>query len=160
VLASESIATQRLQPHAGRTLAVELQAWPALLPAWPPLVFRITPAGLMEWVGDSPDAPGAASADLRVSLDASNPAMLMFETIAAGFGQPRPRMDVAGDAALAADVSWLAENLRWDIEDDLAQLVGEAPAREIARLGTAMAQALKVAAEQVSAFAAGARSPN
>jgi ubiquinone biosynthesis protein UbiJ len=160
VLASESVATQRLQPHAGRTLSVELRGWPSLLPAWPPLVFRITPAGLMEWLGDGVDAPGAAAADLRLSLDASNPALLMLESIAASFGQPRPRMEVAGDSALAADVSWLAENLRWDIEDDLAQVIGEAPARQVASFGEALAQGLKAAAEQFAAMAAKMRSPS
>ena len=59
VLASEAVATQRLQPHAGRVLAVQMKNWPAVLPPWPPLVFRITPAGLMEWAGAGPEAVAA-----------------------------------------------------------------------------------------------------
>jgi ubiquinone biosynthesis protein UbiJ len=154
VLASEAIATQRLQPHAGRVLAVQMKNWPAVLPPWPPLVFRITPAGLMEWAGAGADAVAAEAADLRVSLDASNPALLMWQTMASQFGQPRPAMEVAGDAALAADVSWLADNLRWDLEDDLARLVGDGPAHELARWGAWVAEALRGVASGATAMAA------
>jgi len=34
------------------------------------------------------------------------------------------------------------EHLRWDIEDDLARLIGDAPAHQLARLGRQAAQVL------------------
>ncbi|MFG5408261.1 hypothetical protein ABXN37_09225 [Piscinibacter sakaiensis] len=105
VLASETAATHRLRGHAGRRLAVRLGDWPELLPDPPPLVFAITPAGLLDWL-----------ADLQVRIDARNPALALLQ----GLGGQRPRIEVSGDAALAADVSWLFENLRWDLEDDPA----------------------------------------
>src|SRR5690349_3424209 len=114
LLASESAAMQRLQPHAGRCIRLQVEGWPALLPALPELVFFITPAGLFEWCGnDSEPLP----ADLKLSVDASRPGRLLSEGLA---GQ-RPAVAVVGDAALAADVSWLMDNLRWDLQDDLAR---------------------------------------
>jgi hypothetical protein len=48
VLSAERVATERLVPHAGRTVALTLQGWPSLLPPPPVLAWRITPAGLLE----------------------------------------------------------------------------------------------------------------
>ena len=49
------------------------------------------------------------------------------------FAGERPSVNIEGDSAFAADVSWLIENLRWDIEDDLARIVGQGPAHQISR---------------------------
>ncbi|MFY9509385.1 MAG: hypothetical protein WAQ05_00240, partial [Rubrivivax sp.] len=68
VLASETVATERLKPHAGRSIELALAGWPALLPAPPALAFRITPAGLLEWCGPE----RTAGADLGLRLDDSN----------------------------------------------------------------------------------------
>jgi ubiquinone biosynthesis protein UbiJ len=35
VLSAERVATERLVPHAGRTVALTLQGWPSLLPPPP-----------------------------------------------------------------------------------------------------------------------------
>lgn len=137
VLSAEPVATQRLCQHAGRCLQVELTDWPARLPALPGLVFRVTPAGLLEWCGD--EAPGAAAADLLLRIDAANPALLLAR-LAAG---ERPTVEVQGDAQCAADVHWLVDNLRWDIEGDLARWLGPLPARQLARLGAALAAGLR-----------------
>ena len=51
VLSSENVATQKLRPHAGRTLSLALNQWPGLLPPPPALAWRVTPAGLLEWCG-------------------------------------------------------------------------------------------------------------
>jgi ubiquinone biosynthesis protein UbiJ len=153
VLASEAAATHRLKSHAGRRIALTLAGWPAPLPALPPLAFTVTPAGLLEWNGA--DAP-AAPAELQVTVDASNPALALLQGLA---GQ-RPRLEVAGDALFAADVNWLFENLRWDVQDDLARIVGDAPARELARFGGAVAVAVRELARGVSRFAPGGREPS
>lgn len=135
VLRAEAAATARLRPHAGRHLGVSLQGWPSPLPPPPALAFRITPAGLLEWAGSA----AQGEPDLRVSLDASNPAMLLLR-LAAG---ERPRLEVQGDAALAADIDWLAVNLRWDLAGDLERLFGPMVGGMLARFGTALASALR-----------------
>ena len=147
VLAAEPVATARLRPHTGRSLQLQLDAWPALLPALPALCFRITPAGLLEWCGAEP----LPSPDLRLCLDASNPAL----AVAQWASGERPRVDIQGDAQFAADLSWLMDNLRWDVQDDLARLVGQAPAHQLARVGTRLAEGLREAVRTLaSGFAA------
>jgi ubiquinone biosynthesis protein UbiJ len=150
VLASEPMAGERLKPHAGRCVVLQFSDWPAFLPALPRMSFVITPAGLVEWTGQEALKDAGAEADLRVTLDASNPALAFAGALT---GQ-RPRIDVAGDAALAADVSWLFENLRWDVQDDLSRLVGDGPARAVVRVGGWLAAALRDAAQGAAAIAA------
>ena len=135
VLASEAVATARLKPHAGRSICLQFRGWPTVLPRMPVLVFTITPAGLLEWQA----APLEAAADLTLEIEASNPAMELMRRLT---GQA-PRIQITGDSALASDVSWVTDNLRWDIEDDVAKLLGQGPARELARFAGAMASGLR-----------------
>lgn len=145
VIAGEPVAAQRLRVHAGRVLVLSLEGWPALLPAVPPLGIRVTPAGLLEWCGDElPDTP-----ELRVTVDASNPALALVRAL----GGEKPRIEVAGDAQFATDVNWLFDNLRWDLEDDLAKVVGDAPARELAKFGGSVATALREAVRGIGSLA-------
>lgn len=137
VLASEDAAVTRLRMHAGRSVRVELTGWPSLLPAPPALSFAVTPAGLLEWIGDQP--PGAV--DMQLTVDASNPALMLAQGLA---GQ-RPAVGISGDSAFATDLNWLMDNLRWDVEDDLARFIGDAPAHELTRIGRPIAQAARSA---------------
>ncbi len=138
VIASEPIATERLRAHAGRCMQFHLDGWPSVLPPWPPLTFRVTPAGLIEWCGE--EAPTGEPA-LRVAIDASNPALALLQAA----GGTRPKVDVSGDAAFATDLNWLFVNLRWDVQDDLARVVGAAPARELTRVAGGVAAGVREA---------------
>lgn len=145
VIGRESVAMARLAPHAGRAVLVHLRGWPALLPAAPDLVLGISRAGLLERLDEAPaDA-------LRIELDASNPALLALGSLTG----ERPQVSVQGDAALAGEISWLMDNLRWDIEDDLAKLLGPMPAHQLARWGRAAAQGLAALARTAASFAPG-----
>jgi ubiquinone biosynthesis accessory factor UbiJ len=137
VIGGEAAAVERLRPHAGRALALRLEGWPALLPPPPPLAWRVTPAGLLEWCG----ADFAAAPDLTASLDAANPALLLARTVAG----ERPAVQVQGDAAFAGTVHWLLENLRWDVAGDLQRLFGPVVADALHRTGSALGAALKSA---------------
>jgi ubiquinone biosynthesis protein UbiJ len=137
VLAGETVATERLKPHAGRTLELAASGWPSLLPALPPCVFRVTPAGMLEWGGLEP----AGGADLTVRIDASNPALLMVRAVAGEL----PQVAIDGDAQLAGDVNWLLQNLRWDVAADLERFFGPTVAHQLHRLGSAMAAAIRAA---------------
>ena len=46
-------------------------------------------------------------------------------------GKPPP-VKIEGDVQLAAEIGWLAENLRWDFEEDLSRVVGDVPAHALA----------------------------
>ena len=153
VIRAEPVAMARLQAHTGRSIRLHFDGWPALLPPLPATAFRVTPAGLLEWVGqgagEGDAAADATAADLRVSIDVSNPA----QAVAQAFLGERPKVEVAGDAAFAADLNWLFDNLRWDVQDDLERLVGAAPAREIARFAGGVANGLRNAVRAAGALA-------
>lgn len=142
VISRESHAMARLAPHAGRAVLLHLEGWPALLPAAPDLCLAVTPAGLWERLDAAP--PDA----MRIALDASNPALLALGALTG----ERPRVTVQGDAAFAGEINWLMENLRWDIADDLAALVGPAPAHQLTRWGRAVAQSLAALARSASSL--------
>jgi ubiquinone biosynthesis accessory factor UbiJ len=137
VIGGEPAAVERLRPHAGRTLALTLEGWPTLLPPPPPLAWRVTPAGLLEWCGPE----FTATPDLTAAVDAANPALLLGRALAG----ERPSIRVQGDAAFAGQVHWLLENLRWDVAGDLQRLFGPAVAEALHRTGRALAGALKSA---------------
>ncbi len=159
VIASEPAAMARLATQADKSVRVEWRAWPdflpgglaARLPLPTPATWRISRAGLLDLdltpavdMGSADDVDTATTTDvggepgLIVTLD---PADLGRWLLAAAGG--RPPMEIRGDAALAAEVGWLAENLRWDIEDDLARIVGELPAHQLAKAARWMVDAAR-----------------
>ncbi len=155
VLRAEPAAVERLQPHAGRALGMQLSGWPALLPPPPTLAWRVTPAGLLEWCGSPADGiPGGASpeAALRITVDARNPASLLARALAG----ERPTVQVEGDAVFAADIGWLLQNLRWDVAADLERLFGPVLAHQLHQVGRALARGLRGA---LDALAAASTSP-
>jgi ubiquinone biosynthesis protein UbiJ len=109
----------------------------------PPLNLLITPAGLLEW---EPAEALTAPADLQVRVRLDNP---LAVGLAALKGQ-WPAMQVEGDAALAADVNWLAQNLRWDVADDLHRLFGPGPAQFLSSGARQMAAALQAFVQGVA----------
>jgi ubiquinone biosynthesis protein UbiJ len=115
LLEAEPWARERLAPFAGET--VELRA-----PYLPPVRFAIAEGGRL--------APGS-EASLRISL---RPGAL--GALARGEDHFMREVDIEGNARLAQEVLHLARHLRWDFEEDLAGLLGDAPAH-------AMAQALR-----------------
>lgn len=138
VLNSEAVATARLLPHAGRCVQVTLQGWPSLLPPPPALSWRVTPAGLLDWVGA---AEPPVTPDLALRVDASNPALLLARAVA---GDSAP-VEIDGDAQLAGDVNWLMQNLRWDLTADLERLFGPLVAQQLAQLGRALGGGVRLA---------------
>lgn len=150
VLRAEPAALERLRPHAGRTLTMQFSGWPSLLPPPPPMAWQVTPAGMLEWQGGA--AAGAAPADLRITVDAGNPAALLARALAG----ERPTVQVEGDAAFAAEIGWLLQNLRWDVAADLERFFGPVVAHQLHQAGRALARGLRGA---LDTFAAASSSP-
>ena len=115
LLESEPWARERLAPFAGET--VELRA-----PYLPAVRFAIGEGGHL--------TPGG-EASLKISL---RPGAL--GALARGEDHFMREVDIEGNARLAQEVLHLARHLRWDFEEDLSRIVGDAPAH-------AMAQALR-----------------
>ncbi|MFM8796520.1 MAG: hypothetical protein ACKOFK_07180 [Betaproteobacteria bacterium] len=145
VLASEPVAPARLQPHAGRRLRVVGQGWPQLLavlvPQPQPLEVVVTPAGLLELCPLQAPQDPPSPADLEVVVDSHDPLGLAARVLSGG----TPQLQLAGDAQFAADVNWLADNLRWDVAADLERLFGPVPAEQLRTWGQALARALREA---------------
>lgn len=137
VLGAEPVATEKLRPHAGRSVELRLEGWPVLLPPPPPCAFRVTPAGLVEWSGLERSTP----ADLTVRIDASNPALLFARAV----GGEMPAVEIEGDAVLAGDVNWLIQNLRWDVAADLERLFPPVVAAQLHKIGRAVAAGVRAA---------------
>ena len=124
VLMQEPEAQARLARQQGRV--VKLQ-WGDF---W--MQLAVTPAGLCE------RAPAAEPALLLTVTDAT-PLGLLKDALRGD----KPGVRIEGDVQLAAEVSWLIDHVRWDAEEDLSRLVGDAPAHTLAGIGRAMAQALR-----------------
>ena len=93
----------------------------------------VTAAGLVDRA-----APGAKP-DLTLAVATESPLTVMQSVLA---GKPPP-VKIEGDVQLAAELGWLAENLRWDAEEDLSRLIGDAPAHAVADAGRRLFEGLK-----------------
>jgi ubiquinone biosynthesis protein UbiJ len=135
-------AVDRLRAHAGKAVRVDVGGWPGLIPVPPPLTLRITPAGLFEAVETAGAPQGAAVVpDLNVRIDASEPARIAGSVFKGGL----PPIAIDGDGALAADVNWIAQNVRWDPAADAERFFGPTVAEGVSRASAQFAQAADVA---------------
>jgi ubiquinone biosynthesis protein UbiJ len=55
----------------------------------------------------------------------------------------KPPIHIEGDVQLAAEVNWLIDHVRWDLEEDLSRLLGDARAHVVMGVARQMAQALR-----------------
>jgi ubiquinone biosynthesis protein UbiJ len=125
VLMQEPQARERLVRHKG--CCVRMQWRDFTLP------FVATPAGLLEIASD------ALQPDLLLTVTEESPVALVQSVL----GGERPAVRVEGDVKLAADVNWLVDHLRWDIEEDLSRVIGDAPAHALGRAARGAADALR-----------------
>lgn len=125
VLQQESAAQARLLRQQGRVARVEWRAFSIDLIA--------TPAGLLDL------APAAAKPDLTLALAETSPLAIARDLA----GGERPKVTISGDVQLAAEVGWLIEHVRWDAEEDLARLIGDAPAHALAEGARRVAEGLR-----------------
>jgi ubiquinone biosynthesis protein UbiJ len=139
ILMQEPAARDRLQRQKGRQIQV----------CWRDQRFQcvFTPAGLIEII-----APEATSkvADLVLRVNESSPVALV-KTVLQG---EKPAIRIEGDVQLAAEVNWLIDHVRWDPEEDLARLMGDAPAHTLMQTAQRVVDALRGFVQQQSKKAA------
>ena len=113
LLESESWARERLAPFCGETVALRS-------PPLPELRLRIIEGG---WT--APAEPGA-----QVSLALTIGPGTVF-ALPRGADLAMQEVEVTGNTRLADEVLFLARYLRWDIEEDLSRVLGDALAHRL-----------------------------
>ena len=145
VLQQEPEAQARLKRQAGRVVEAHWRMFSLRLQA--------TPAGLLD-IG-----PLAMTPDLTLTITEESPWALAQSALRGD----KPPVRIAGDVQLAAEMQWLVDHVRWDLEDDLSRIVGDAPAHAMSQGGRRMADALRRfvgAASSVGAPASPATPPS
>ena len=114
VLQQEPEAQERLARQQGRVVEFE----------WRFITMKViaTPAGLLDL------APQGTVPELLLAVTETSP----FGLARAAVRGEKPAVRIEGDVQLAAEVNWLVDHVRWDVEDDLARLIGDVPAHAIA----------------------------
>ncbi len=125
VLMQEPEAQARLTRQAGRVVEAR----------WRIFVVRLvaTPAGLLDL------ASASTTPDLTLTLTEESP----WGLAQAAFRGDKPSVRIEGDVEFAAEINWLVENVRWDLEEDIARVIGDAPAHAMGQAARKMVQALR-----------------
>jgi len=118
LLESEPWARERLVPFAGA--ALELRAAPL-----PVLRFRIAADGRLSAAGSEPDKQADSSLVITLGPGA-------FAAALKGEEHLLRAIQVEGNARLASEVMFLFRHLRWDAEEELAKLFGDAAGHRLA----------------------------
>ena len=117
LLQREPWARERLARHAGKTVRFVAGSW---------VVSLSLQAGALVQASDPAIVP-----DVTLTIPANRLGQLPQVLRSADPGEIAELMHVQGDAGLARVVSDLARELRWDIEDDLAAVVGDVAAMRL-----------------------------
>lgn len=122
LLASQPSASSRLRPHAGRRLCLAVRGlpWPldeGIERRW---YVRVTAAGLLEAMVPDLGQTLDRGVDLAMEMDLADKKAVLDSWRALG----HPPVHLSGDAALATDVGWVMDHLRWDWEDDVHRWLG------------------------------------
>lgn len=125
VLMQEAEAQRRLALQVGRVVLVQ---WRSLS-----LRLAITPAGLFDCAQQS------AVPDLSLTVIDRSPLELAKSAVRGD----KPALRIEGDVQLAADFNWLIANVRWDVEEDLSRVIGDAPSHALASVGRRIADGLR-----------------
>jgi ubiquinone biosynthesis protein UbiJ len=137
VLMQETEATARLVRQKDRVMLVQWRSFSFKLVA--------TPAGLLDL------ATTDAQPDLELTVVDESPLALAQ----AALRGEKPAVRIEGDVQLAAEVSWLTEHVRWDIEEDLARVMGDVPAHTLSQMARGMAAAVRQFVAKAASFVPG-----
>ncbi len=125
VLMQEKEAMARLARQSGNVISLQWRGFSMRVMA--------TRAGLLE------NAAASGKSDLSLIVTEESPAALLQAMVTGG----KPSVKIEGDVQLAAEVNWLADHVRWDVEEDLSRLIGDVPAHTLAGIARQAADALR-----------------
>jgi len=135
LLRATPVALERLARFAGRTAS-----------------FRVGPlpvAFTVQTTGEVLPAADNAARDLEVRLSP-----FLLPRLAARDETAYRDVEMTGDAEFAGEIAFLAKNLRWDVEEDLSRVVGDAAAHRAVSTARAAAAWGVDASERLAAGAA------
>ncbi|MDR7377352.1 ubiquinone biosynthesis protein UbiJ [Rhodoferax ferrireducens] len=125
VLQQEPEAMARLARQKGSVVLVQWRSFHMSLVA--------TPAGLLDRA-----TPGMR-ADLTLTITETSPLALAQQALRSD----KPGVRIEGDVQLAAEVNWLVDHVRWDLEEDLSKLVGDTAAHTVGNVVRSAAATLR-----------------
>jgi ubiquinone biosynthesis protein UbiJ len=133
LLRSASWAREQLKPHAGKAVRFDAVPFSATL--------EIRANGEVAASAAEPAASFKLTPALGLRIAAADPAA--WREVEAG-----------GDMALAREILHIAQNLRWDFEEDLSRVFGDIVAHRLAGAGRAMARWQRETADSLARQAA------
>jgi ubiquinone biosynthesis protein UbiJ len=116
------------------------------------VLFRVGPVAValtVQTTGEVLPAAQAAVPDLEVRISP-----FLLPRLAAHDEAAYRDVETLGDVEFAGEVAFLAKHLRWDVEEDLSKVVGDAAAHRLASAARAAADWGKDASGRVAAGAA------
>jgi ubiquinone biosynthesis protein UbiJ len=131
LLESESWARERLRPFAGSH--VRIVAGPV------GLLLCIDQRGMLV-AGEKVEV-----ADVTVTLPSDTPVRFLLDRDGL-FAAAK----LSGSADIAESLAFVFRNLRWDVEADLARVLGDIPARRLALLGAQLGRQTQVGAKNIA----------
>ncbi len=137
VLMQEPEAMSRLVRQKGRVVQASWMQFSLCLQA--------TPAGLLDL------ADATAKPDLVLTVTEASPLSLAQAVLSGN----KPAVRIEGDVQLAAEINWLVDHVRWDLEEDLSRVIGDAPAHAVGQAARAVADALRGLVKGVAPSPAG-----
>ncbi len=141
VLMQEPEAMSRLVRQKGRVVQASWMQFGLCLQA--------TPAGLVDL------AETAAKPDLLLTVTEPSPLSLAQAVLSGN----KPAVRIEGDVQLAAEINWLVDHVRWDLEEDLSRVMGDAPAHAVGQAARALADALRGLVKGMAPAAGDAAAP-
>lgn len=124
-------ARQRLQPHAG--LLAKLDAQPISV------MFEVTAEGMLQ-----------SSAKTNPDVVLTLPLAELGQFAAGQVDAAMRSVHIQGNAEFADALGFVFRNLRWDAEEELAQIVGDVAAHRLANTGRAIVAAQRRMVESVA----------
>src|SRR5262249_18897259 len=112
VLRGAPLALERMRKHAGRTVAFHVG----------PMSLAVT----VQTTGEVVSAVPGAARDLEVRISP-----FLLPRLALREEAAYREIDMQGDMELAHEISYLARNLEWDVEEDLSKVVGDIAAHRV-----------------------------
>ena len=89
----------------------------------------------MEWMPSSE----SSKPDLILQVNEPSPFVLAKSVLQGD----KPPIRIDGDVQLAAEVNWLIDHVRWDVEEDLSRIIGDAPAHMVVQNAKKVVEALR-----------------